>query len=311
MQIAMIWVLAILIGLFVTFLLAQRLLRPLRNLDEAAREVSRGNYDYQVPMEGDDETGRLARTFNQMCASIRSSRDELIRQERIATLGRVASSIVHDLRNPLAAIYGGAEMLVDAEGLPPAHTRRLAENIYRASRRILRLLDDLTAARRGTAPDRENSRLRDVVEDAWTGVSAQAEETSVSLDIMESEPVELPIIRGRIERVFSNLFTNALQAMPGGGRIQVEIQREDSQALVTVTDTGPGVPHSIRENLFQPFTSSGKSNGLGLGLALSRQSVLEHGGELWLEPSAKGACFRLRLPLIAAAPQKSSMATLP
>jgi signal transduction histidine kinase len=196
-------------------------------------------------------------------------------------------------------------MLVDAERLPPAHTRRLAENIYRASQRIMRLLDDLTATRRGATPDRENTRLRDVIEDAWSGVSAQAEEAGVACDIRESEHVELPVIRGRIERVFSNLFTNALQAMPGGGRIRVEIRREGRDALVTVEDTGPGVPHSIRENLFQPFTSAGKSNGLGLGLALSRQSVLEHGGDLWLESSATGARFRLRLPLTVEAPQQS------
>ena len=73
-----------------------------------------------MPVSGSDELGRLAQTFNSMCASIRHARDELIRHERIATVGRLSTSIIHDLRNPLAAIYGGAEMLVDAD-LPPAH----------------------------------------------------------------------------------------------------------------------------------------------------------------------------------------------
>jgi signal transduction histidine kinase len=296
MQIAVIWAVAILLALLVTFVLARRLLGPVRLLDVAAREVSSGNYDYRVPAVGEDEMGRLGRTFNQMCASIRNSREELIRQERITTLGRVASSIVHDLRNPLAAIYGGAEMLVDAEGLPQSHVKRLAGNIYKASRQILTLLDDLMAVTRGQAPDAERCKVRDIVEDAWSSLAPQADETGSVMEVREDLPVEATLVRPRIERVFVNLFANAIQAMPEGGRIQVEIRADGDSAIVKVCDSGPGVSPSVRENLFQPFASAGKSNGLGLGLALSRQTVMEHGGELWLEPSSRGACFCLRLP---------------
>jgi signal transduction histidine kinase len=305
MQIAVVWAVAILLALLVTFVLARRLLRPVRLLDAAAREVSRGNYDYRVPATGEDEMGRLGRTFNQMCASIRSSREELIRQERITTLGRVASSIVHDLRNPLAAIYGGAEMLVDVEGLPQSHVKRLAGNIYKSSRQILTLLDDLTAITRGKAPDAETCRVRDIVEDAWSSLAPQVEETGAVLEVREAAAMESTLVRPRIERVFVNLFANAIQAMPEGGRVEVEIGAEGETTVVKVRDSGPGVSPSVRENLFQPFTSAGKSNGLGLGLALSRQTVMEHGGELWLEPSPHGACFCLRLPGKAVATRRA------
>ena len=87
-------------------------------------------------------SARLAKTFNQMCDSIRNAREDLIRQEQISTIGRLSSSIVHDLRNPLAAIYGGAEMLVDAE-LSSDQQRRFAANIYSSSRRIQELLQEL------------------------------------------------------------------------------------------------------------------------------------------------------------------------
>ncbi len=87
--------------------------------------MARQNYAIAVEVNSEDEMGRLARTFNNMCASIRQAREDLIRQERISTIGRLSGSIVHDLRNPLAAIYGGAEMLVDAD-LPPGHVKRLA-----------------------------------------------------------------------------------------------------------------------------------------------------------------------------------------
>ncbi|MGH7246898.1 MAG: HAMP domain-containing protein, partial [Pseudomonadota bacterium] len=114
-NIVLLWLFAVLLGMGLTYGLARRILEPVRELDRGAAEVARGNYDYRVPVKGDDELGRLARAFNAMCASIQDGRRELIRRERISTIGRLSTSIVHDLRNPLAAIYGGAEMLVDGD----------------------------------------------------------------------------------------------------------------------------------------------------------------------------------------------------
>ncbi len=294
LQIAAIWAAAILFGLLVTFVGARRLLRPIRLLDHAARDVARGNYEHRVPLDGDDEMGRLGRAFNAMCKSIRESRQELIRQERINTLGRIATSVVHDLRNPLAAIYSGAELLVDTEKMPAPHTQRLASNIYRASRQVLGLLDDLMALGRGNAHAEELCRISELLEDAWGTASSTG--TTVEYSIAGDLTLEAPIVRARVERVFVNLFANSLQAMPFGGSIRVLIEQTPEAALITVRDTGPGVSPEIRQSLFQPFTTSGKSNGLGLGLALSRQALLDHGGNLTLEESESGACFRVTLP---------------
>jgi HAMP domain-containing protein len=126
-NIILLWLGAIAVGFVLTYLLARRIVEPVEQLDRAAAEVARQNYEIEVPVQSEDEIGRLARTFNTMCASIRQAREDLIRQERISTIGRLSGSIVHDLRNPLAAIYGGAEMLVDADRRP---TKRLA-HIYR------------------------------------------------------------------------------------------------------------------------------------------------------------------------------------
>ena len=290
-QIAAIWAAAILFALVVTYFATRRLLGPIRSLDAAAREVARGNYDYRVPLDGPDEMGRLGHAFNAMCQSIRDSREELIRQERVNTLGRIATAVVHDLRNPLAAIYSGAELLVDGS-LPASHTERLASNIYRSSRQVLNLLDDLTGLVRGRTPVLETCRLSEIVEDAWNGVAVDG----VSFSIEGDPTVEAPVARARLERVFTNLFANSVQAMPTGGRVRVELARESDNAVITVRDTGPGVPQQIRRSLFQPFTTAGKSNGVGLGLTLSRQTVAEHGGTLTLEDSTQGACFRVTLP---------------
>lgn len=296
LDIAAIWAAAILFALLVTFVAANKLLGPVKLLNAAATEVGRGNYDYRIPLEGEDEMGRLGRTFNAMSASIRHNREELIRQERINTLGRIASSVVHDLRNPLAAIYSGAELLVDTEGLPLSHTKRLAANIYRASRQVLTQLDDLLALTRGGAPSFEVCRIAELVEDAWASVSSQAEHAGIEFVVSGDIAVETSVSRARMERVFANLFANAIEAMPGGGRVEVGIAHDRSSVTITVRDSGPGVPDQIRDSLFQPFTTAGKSNGLGLGLALSRQTVLEHGGDLTLNHSGRGACFCVRLP---------------
>ena len=288
---------AVLAGLVLTYLLAKKIMRPVEKLDLAATEVARQNYNYRVPVDSQDELGRLAQTFNNMCASIQSARQELIRQERISTIGRLSSSIVHDLRNPLAAIYGGAELLVDSELAAP-QLKRLAGNIYRASRRIQELLQDLVNVGRGKTGGAEVCRLRDVAKAACESLSSVAETQSVVLRLEVPESIELSLERARVERVFINLIGNALEAMPDGGAISIRATSEGESALIEVEDTGPGIAPEIREHLFQPFVSSGKRNGLGLGLALSRQTILDHGGDMWVESEAgHGARFIFRLPL--------------
>jgi signal transduction histidine kinase len=296
-NIILLWLFAVAVGIGLTYLLAGMIVRPLSDLDRAAAEVARQNYNCEVQVSSEDEIGRLARTFNTMCASIRTARDELIRQERIATIARLSSSIVHDLRNPLAAIYGGAEMLVDAE-LSPAQMKRLAGNIYRSSRRIQELLQDLLNISRGKVSQPEVCRLHEVVTAAVDSVTPAASAQGVKIEVDVPESIESALARDRMERVFLNLIDNALEVMPEGGTIRIAAAVEHGAAVVSVTDTGPGIAPEIRGRLFQPFVTAGKKNGLGLGLAMSRQTVLDHGGDLWAEAAPRpGACFKLRLPL--------------
>ena len=295
-NIIVLWLAAVLVGLGLTYLLARRIVEPVKVLDRAAEEVARQNYAIQVEVDSNDEMGRLARTFNNMCASIRQAREDLIRQERISTIGRLSGSIVHDLRNPLAAIYGGAEMLVDTD-LPPAHVKRLAGNIYRASRRIQELLQDLLNVSRGKHQAPEVCRLREVASAAVDSLAGAAEAQGVAIALEIPAEIEVPVERSRVERAFVNLIGNALEAMPDGGEVRITAGLDRGSVLVHVRDNGPGIPAEIREQLFQPFFSAGKRNGLGLGLALSRQTVLEHGGDMWVDSTpGHGACFTFRLP---------------
>jgi signal transduction histidine kinase len=235
-----------------------------------------------------------------MCRSIQDAREELIRQERLSTIGRLSSSIVHDLRNPLASIYGGAEMMIDGD-LNPTQMQRIAGNIYRSSRAIKDMLQQLVDVSRGRMQSPEVCRLSDVIAAAAETQTPTADNQGVEIVLGVDPAIEVSVEPGRMERVFANLIGNAIEAMPDGGVIEIRARVEAHSVVVMVDDNGPGLPPAVRQRLFQPFVSSAK-NGLGLGLALSRQTVLDHGGDIWLEDATPagganpGAHFRLRLP---------------
>ncbi|HZS49932.1 MAG TPA: ATP-binding protein [Bryobacterales bacterium] len=297
-QIAAIWVVSLVLSFVITYILARRIIQPIEALDYAAAQVARENYDYRVEAVSNDEIGRLAQTFNHMCASIRQARQELIRNERLYTIGRLASSIVHDLRNPLAAIYGGSEMLLHAD-LPAPQQKRLSANLYKASQRIQQLLDDLLNVGRGnTGGAREERPLGEILQGAVEPLRNAAEAQKVEIHVSGAEDLVVAADRSRLERAFSNLLVNALEVMPGGGRISIDCRADGENIVIRVADTGPGIPAEIRDRLFQPFASAGKKNGTGLGLALARQTVLDHGGKMWADSGAgPGAAFFIVLPL--------------
>lgn len=290
------WIGAVIAGLALTYFAVRRIVRPIQELDRAASEVGMQNYEHRISVDSDDELGRLATSFNHMCESLQAAQAELIRRERIGTIGRLAGSIVHDLRNPLAAIWGGAEMLVDTN-LTPEQSRRIAENIYRSARKIRELLDDLGRVSRGKPATGESWALRELVRSSLSGLEATAGRQGVKLKLDVPENLEVPADRARIEGVFVNLVQNSLDVMPSGGEVLIRAEVEGRWATVEVTDTGPGIAKEIRGSLFQPFVSHGKRNGLGLGLALARQTMLDHGGDLWASnEEGRGARFILRLP---------------
>ncbi len=207
----------------------------------------------------------------------------------------LSSSIVHDLRNPLGAIYSAAEMLIRLDSTT-TQMRRLATNIFNAAGRMRELLVDLNNVARGNKATPEMCDIRDVIVSASNAASPETGNGRVQIAIEVPEGIELPLIRPRMQSVFFNLIANALEAMPAGGRLHIAGRRTASCVMVEMEDTGPGIPNEIRDKVFEPFVTAGKENGLGLGLALSRQAVLDHGGDIWIEPAA-GARFVIRLPL--------------
>jgi signal transduction histidine kinase len=292
------WLIAMTIGLALSYLLSRRMVRPIRALNEAAREVSRENYSVRVPQGGDDELGVLSRTFNHMAASIEQARDEQVRSGQIAAVGRLAASIAHDLRNPLAAVVGGSEMLAEFE-LPPDQMKQTAGHVHKAAKRMEQLLLEIGQVARAKPGEREICVVGDLVAAAVDTQQAKAEVQGVTIRQSVEGPLRVRCEKSRVERVIGNLIANALEVMPGGGEIAIDVRGAEGEVRIDVSDTGPGIPAGIREKLFQPFVTAGKKNGLGLGLALARQTMIEHDGGLDLIDSSRGAHFRLRLPLAA------------
>jgi signal transduction histidine kinase len=295
-DLALVWGGALLTALALAWVLAQRVMRPIARLDAGAAEVGRQNYAHRVPVTTRDELGRLADAFNRMCESLQRANSDLIRQERLAAVARLSSSLVHDLRNPLAAIYAGSEMLAEGD-LTPARVQRLATNIHRASLQIKTMLDELLEVRRGGHGEAECCSARELIEGAWEFLSTRADLTGVTLDADIDAELLIRVQRTRMQRVFMNLFANSIEAMPGGGTIIVRASVDDHHVLIHVEDSGCGIAPDVREKLFEPFVTGRKKNGMGLGLALARQTVADNGGELWSDAAVlKGARFCLRLP---------------
>jgi signal transduction histidine kinase len=241
-------------------------------------------------------------------AAIRLPERSQNRRKKISSIGGLSALIVHDLRNPLGTVFAGAEMLMLSD---PAETqvKRLAANIYLAAGRMRELLADLADEIRGNRSTSGICKILDVITAGWEPALSAAERQDVRLATDVPGDLEVPLERRRMERVFFNLITNALEAMPFGGTIRIGAWKADNSLLIAVEDTGPGIPRGIRDRLFETFVTAGKDHGLGLGLALSRQAVLDHGGDMWIEPAA-GARFVIRLPLTRVSEAASNLACL-
>ncbi|MBZ5625276.1 MAG: HAMP domain-containing histidine kinase [Acidobacteriia bacterium] len=290
------WLIAMTMGLVLSYLLARRIVRPVRALNQAALAVSRENYSTRVPEDSHDELGVLARTFNQMSASIEETRAAQIRSSQIAAVGRLAASIAHDLRNPLSAIVGGTEMLADFD-LPPDQMKQTAVHVHKAARRMNELLSEIGQVARAEPGRRVRCSAEELVRAAVESQQSKAGLQNVSIRQRVDGELMVHCEKSRVERVLINLIANSLEVLPDDGEISIDASRAGESVRIDVSDNGPGVPAEIRGQLFQPFVTAGKKNGLGLGLALARQTMLDHGGDLEWVASEKGARFRLRLPL--------------
>jgi len=292
---------AVVAGSALVFLISTTFTRPLANLVRGVHALESGDFAYPLEARGNDEVSELTAAFDRMRRTIEQTQRELLHAERLATIGRMASTISHDLRHPLTAILAYAEFL--SEGSPGAQQRKdLYEEIRLAVNRMTEQISSLL----GFSKDREALRpvygsVGEVLERAIQSVHARPEFRRIAITFSQEGGGEGWFDPGKLERVFHNLLLNACEAAsPDSGRIEVQARRTPQGLEIRVADNGPGVPQSVRESLFQPFVSYGKENGTGLGLTAVEKIVQDHGGQVSVERTGpEGTVFKLILPLTA------------
>lgn len=290
---------AVLAGTMLVFVISRTFTRPLENLVDGVRALEQGNFAFPLEAHGGDEVAEVTGTFDRMRTNLQKTQRELLDAERLATIGRMASSISHDLRHSLAAVVANAEFLCESKLTP---TQR--EDLYAEIRVAVNQMTDLIESLLEFSRTRESLRpsygdVRSAVERAVQAVRAHPEFQRIRIRITSEGLTEGWFDFRKLERVLLNLLLNACEAVPGEtGRIEVGLRRVAEKLEIRVEDNGPGVSDVVREKLFAPFVSYGKENGTGMGLTVVQKIVQDHGGEVAVErTSAAGTTFRISLPL--------------
>lgn len=279
-----------------------RLLRPLSILGSAVARVAQGELSVRVEIERDDELGALAAGFNHMTEALSERDGRLIRSERLATAGKMAAQVTHEIRNPLSSLGLNAELLEDeiAPGSQGDEARALLRAMQDEIERLRGITESYLRFARLPQPHPEYGSLNLAVEVALTFMSSEIGGRGIDIEQrLDTRLGDVLFDGNQIRQALVNLLRNACEAMPEGGRLQVETTTTPGAVHIAVSDTGPGVPAEQVQSIFESFYST-KSSGTGLGLPLVRQICLAHGGEVRYEERPDwGGTFVITLPVSA------------
>jgi signal transduction histidine kinase len=262
---------------------ARRMLRPLGLVTERAKAVALGDLKPRPAVVSNDEIGELAATFESMVSAIARANEQLLAAERLATIGKMAAHVTHEIRNPLSSIALNLELL--EEELPSSGEE--AHNLLRAIKAEVERLSGLSEQYLSVARQRPQElrpeKLSEIVEEALEFVRRELEQagTQLSFETDAADQV-VPVDEAQIRQALLNLLRNAREAMPGGGRVEVQLRRRNGGLDLIVEDEGVGLPDTVRARLFEPFFTT-KAHGTGLGLAITRQIAEAHGGHVKVE----------------------------
>ena len=313
------------LAVLTAYFISRQLLRPIHELLLGTRHVMKGDLGYRVDVGKKDETGELARSFNAMAEEIQGHRerlekmvqakteelkqaqDSLLRSEKLASIGLLASGVAHELNNPLTSILMNANLLMEDVGNQSAlylELKRISDDTLRCKR----IIDDLRDFSRRRELQIHPTDLNKVVIDTLGFVAHQLKLQGIKVtnDLDPRIPL-IPCDPDRMKQVLMNVFVNAIQVTPQGGSVLVRTVLRDRFAEIDVRDTGPGIPAEIRGRIFDPFFTT-KSEGTGLGLSIAYGIVEEHGGKIEVDSQtggpgqtelsgSHGTTIRLFLPL--------------
>lgn len=298
--------LALLFAFAVSWSVARRVTARVPKLVAAVEAVSRGNYDHVVSHEGRDELRTVADAVDRMrhelaaqIEAIRHANEEKISSERLAVIGKMSSTIIHDFKTPMQVIRTAVE-LSSGPSTRPEKREQYAQMILRELDRMVGMAQDLLSFARGerrmtrTELDLDEFMTQAVI--AWRqicdpkGIQMQYESSLLH--------TRIAIDQDKIRRALDNIVINATEVLNPGGAIRVVADRNGDAVSIRVSDTGPGIPANIRSQIFEPFATFGKEKGSGLGLAMAKKAVEDHGGTIAVEcEPGTGTTFTITLPV--------------
>lgn len=309
---------SLLLIIFGSFLLGRKLVRPLDNFVRVAENVASGDLSQRVDYEGKNEIGRLALTFNKMTqrlesevrgleranTDLQSAQIDLIRSEKLASVGRLAAGVAHEVGNPLGAILGYTQMLI--KGV--SNTNEQGDYLARIEREVKKIdgtLKELLDYSRASEPKVTLVDINNILKDALSLISHQKDFGLV--DIQWNLCEGLPYVmadEGQLRQIFVNMLINAIDAMPEGGALLLATEQLDSigttgMARVVISDTGVGISDEDKEKVFDPFyTTKDPGKGTGLGLSISQSIIESFGGKVEVESKeGEGSSFIMSFPL--------------
>jgi two-component system NtrC family sensor kinase len=303
---------------------ARRISRPLKTLEGVAQQIADGDYGREVIIHAPDEIEHLAKSINQMAKKLEVEKQELedwgntlekrvqertdeikkihsqlFRSEKLASLGKLAAGVAHEINNPLTGILTNSSLLLeDLEQGDPK--REDVEIIVKETIRCREIVKRLLDFARQTKPQKKLTNVNSLIENIILLVRNQASFRNIEIEKHLEE--NLPSILSdtdQIQQVFVNIILNAAEAMTTGGRLSIASALSKDRQFINVAfvDSGPGIPEEHRERIFDPFYTT-KEHGTGLGLAISYGIVEQHGGTISVESSiGKGSTFMVQLPV--------------
>jgi signal transduction histidine kinase len=286
-----------------TSLYARRVLAPLTAVTARANAVAGGDLTPHSAVDTNDEIGELATTFESMVGALQRARAEVVQAERLATIGKMAAHVTHEIRNPLSAIGLNLELLEEeVAGSAEKESMALVRAIKTEVERLAQLSEQYLSVARRPHPTLERERVDDLVQELSTFVRPQLTHAGVDLRVaIQPDLPEVDLDEALLRQSLLNLVRNAQEAMPEGGEIAIAVARAPDEPMVEIRidDTGTGIPEELRAAIFDPFFTT-KRSGTGLGLAVTLEIIEAHHGRILCEPRREGGTrFRVLLPLPA------------
>jgi signal transduction histidine kinase len=298
----------LLIGVVGAILLAQRITGPLKKLVEATVRISKGKLAQRIDITSQDEIGNLAKSFNKMSRQLLLARKKmeeanikLIQAEKLASIGRISAGIAHEIRNPLTSVKLNIQKLMQSESLNDVEKEHLdlsQEGIKHMEKSIKDLLDFTRASELNL----DRFSVEQILEESIKTLAGSLEMKKIVLE--KNYPDELPqvLVDGdKLRQVFLNVLRNAYEAVEEGGKITISLslleERSEKKIKVEIVDDGCGIPEKDRDIIFELFYTT-KTTGIGLGLAISRKIIEQHGGSIRLEENmTEGTSFEILIPV--------------